>query len=339
VSEYIARARQSTLEKFEALKRELEQAGEKLGNRGCVFATGSFGRLEAGAESDVDVFIVVKTYQRERNGKQETLFRLKDTEQICLKHDIIVAAEKVGITEFDAGGKYLQTHSFEYFTEYLGSPEDDYLNTFTGRMLLLLESRVLIGENSYKKLVEDVISAYFTDFSANKNNFIPAFLFNDILRMWRTFCVNYEFFRKQGGGDWRIKNLKLKYIRIVTCFSAIVYLLAVFTVRRTITPEIVEAMVAVTPTERLLLVAHNAEFKSLQHSKELSDTLSQILNDYSSFMELNHLQKEEALQNFEANEDKWRAQSFAFGAKFAKAMSLIAGEDGFENPLYRVTLV
>jgi hypothetical protein len=295
--------------------------------------------LEAGADSDLDLFIVIKTYVNERAGEREVLFRLKETEQIRLKNEIIVAAAESGIAEFDAGGKYLDTHSFDYFTRYLGSPQDDYLNTFTGRMLLLLESKVLLGEKSYSQLLKDVIDAYFKDYPGNESGFVPAFLFNDILRMWRTFCVNYEFFRKKGGGDWRIKNLKLKYIRIVTCFSAVVYLLSKYTLDRTVTPEIVAQASSLTPTERLERISQRDEFGKLENFEAVASLIAEVLDDYAAFLELNHSDKVEAIKNFEAHEEDWRKRSYRFGAKFAKIMALLAGSEGLENSLYRVVTV
>jgi hypothetical protein len=50
------------------------------------------------------------------------------------------------------------------FTKTLGTPEDDVTNTFTARLLLLLESCSLVEEAVYKEVIEEVIAAYWRDY-------------------------------------------------------------------------------------------------------------------------------------------------------------------------------
>jgi len=111
-------------------------------------------------------------------------------------------------------------------------------NTFTARLLLLLESSPLIGESVYQQITNDVIVAYWKDYEGHKSDFMPIPA-NDILRMWRTFCVNYEA-RTQSAqrrdGKRRLKNYKLKHSRLLTCYSALLYLLAVFSKNKTVSP-------------------------------------------------------------------------------------------------------
>ncbi len=336
---FLDEIREKSKERISSLQSDLVGAQKIIGNKGCIFATGSFGRLEAGADSDLDVFVVIKTYMKEIAGEKTEIFRLKETEQICLKNDLIISVRKAGIAEFDSGGKYLITHRYNDFVRYLGSPEDDYLNTFTGRMLLLLESNPIIGNKSYDQLLEIVVNAYFTDYAGNEDNFVPAFLFNDILRMWRTFCVNYEYFRNKGGGDWRIKNLKLKYFRILTCFSAIAHILAYFSLHKTVSPSSVLETARLTPALRLSNILDEAAFGTLQNYDRIQESARSLLAEYSDFLQLNHESKEEALRNFEENEDQWRQKSHGFGAEFANLLNLVAGGNALQNNLFRSIIV
>lgn len=336
---FLDETREKSIERISNLQSDLLSAQKLLGNKGCIFATGSFGRLEAGVDSDLDVFVVIKTYMKDVAGEKTELFRLKETEQICLKNDLIMSVQKAGIAEFDSGGKYLFTHRYNDFVSYLGSPEDDHLNTFTGRMLLLLESRPIIGNRSYDALLETVVNAYFTDHKGNEENFVPAFLFNDILRMWRTFCVNYEYFRKKGGGDWRIKNLKLKYFRILTCFSAIAHILACYSLNRAVSPSSVLQTARLTPALRLSHLLEEEVFGALHNYDRIHASARALLSEYSDFLQLNHESKTEALRSFEENEDEWRQKSHGFGAEFANLLSLIAGENALQNNLFRTIVV
>ena len=186
---YLQQVRAESQIRLAALNGELSSAREIIGGEGTIFATGSYGRLEASPESDLDVFIVVRS--KEKGDPPIRVPRLDRVRQIRFKSELIVAAKKAGMAEFDAGGKFLDTHLYEDIVEETGSPSDDFKNTFTGRILLILESRSLIGDDTYYDLKNDSIAWYFRDFEGNESDFVPYFLLNDILRMWRTFCVNY----------------------------------------------------------------------------------------------------------------------------------------------------
>ncbi len=139
--------------------------------------TGSLGREEAGKASDLDLFIVGAS-----GGEAE----------ICLKAELIRAVRKLQFPEFSGDGEYLQFHTIDELVGGLGTSTDDSQNTFTARLLLVLESRCLLGDEIYKKAIDSVLAKYWRDFADHAENFAPAFLANDILRLWRTLCVNYE---------------------------------------------------------------------------------------------------------------------------------------------------
>jgi hypothetical protein len=46
----------------------------------------------------------------------------------------------------------------------------------------------------------------------------------------------------------------LKHSRLLTCYSALLFLLAVFVEKQTVRPDDVKQMVSITPTERLELL-------------------------------------------------------------------------------------
>jgi predicted nucleotidyltransferase len=198
---YLHRARRAAQERLETIIADLNQALALIEGKACVYATGSFGRLEASALSDLDLFIIVDTEVGEALDDPKRL--LDGVDEIKLKCELIAAAERNHVAKFDADGRYLESHTIDSYTRWLGSREDDYRNTMTGRMLMLLESKPLIGRHTYDKTIGLVLAKYFRDYEGHEEDFVPSFLFNDILRMWRTFCVNYEFYRKDG--DSRIK--------------------------------------------------------------------------------------------------------------------------------------
>jgi predicted nucleotidyltransferase len=304
---------------------------------GCVYAIGSFGRLEAGPKSDLDLFVVVKSYKRDDGSDEPPKFRLTGTKQIILKRDLIVAVDAAGIPDFDGGGRFLQTHSFDSYTRYLGSQEDDFRNTLTGRMLLLLESKCLVSDKVYDELITSVVNEYFKDFEGKEDRFLPAFLINDIVRMWRTFCVNYEFYRRDKKRD-KVKNLKLKFSRMLTCYSSILSLLHDFTVNRTVTPGDVLRVASLTPTERIEFLVSAYGGRGRQH-QTVNEALHGALKDYSEFLELVHGNDGDPEKVLQEDEEKWRKRSYDFGAKLAAALTEMAGSEPLNNDLYRTVLI
>lgn len=285
--------------------------------------------------SDLDLFIVVDTKEDDR-GSVRALDGIDETK---LKFHLITAVEKSGIAKFDAGGRYLESHGIGDFVSALGSQADDFQNTFTGRLLLLLESRLLLGRNIYDRLLDEVVDAYFRDYSGNEDNFVPSFLINDILRLWRTFCVNYEFSRKKGSDDIKIKNLKLKFSRMLACYSGIIYLLSIHVAAGTVSPQDVKAMVAKTPTERL---AHLRDENCLAHPDEqraFAELIDQVLGEYSRFLELTHRSKVEVLAAYKEQAGDWKQSSYRFGRQFAEALAMLGTSRGGFDGLYRMILI
>lgn len=334
---YLKQVRENSEERFGDIRTQLLEARNLLGKMGCVYATGSFGRLEAGPASDLDLFVVVKSYKRDEKSDEPPKFRLKETKQILLKRELIVAVKESGIPDFDGGGRFLQTHAFDSYTRYLGSQEDDYRNTLTGRMLLLLESKSLVSDKVYNDLVASVVAEYFKDYEGKEDCFIPAFLINDIVRMWRTFCVNYEFYRRDEKRD-KVKNLKLKFSRMLTCYSSILALLSEYSLEGAVSPERVIELTRITPTQRIEKLADRYR-ESGERGKRIERLLSEALGDYCEFLELVHGNDGEPEKVLLEEEERWRKRSYEFGEKLARVMSEIAGDNPLSNDLYRMVLI
>jgi len=231
----------------------------------------------------------------------------------------------------------LASHSIMSFTEWLGSNEDDYRNTLTGRMLMLLESKPLIGEKIYHETIENVVTKYFRDFAGHEDNFMPAFLINDIIRMWRTFCVNYEFYRKDESRN-KIKNLKLKFSRMLTCYSGVIYLLAVFARDSRVAPNDVSNMVAISPTERLQALIDEG-FRLTELRNQLQPHVEGALNNYSQFLELTHKPVKTSLKIYTQNELKWRDLSYEFGSHLAEIIDILGNFSLSGTALRRLILI
>lgn len=319
--------RAQTADRIKHLQTEVSRAEQLCQGVACVYVTGSFGRREASTHSDLDLFIVgLGTH------KDPELSRLN---QILVKADLIDASKKLRLPEFSGDGEYLTHHTVAELLESLGKPEDDASNTFTARLLLLLESSPLIGEPEYNRIVEDVIASYWRDYEKNKNDFVPAFLANDILRMWRTFCVNYEARTERVPDEQKakgkVKNFKLKHSRLLTCYSGLLYLLAVYGRHKTVSPGDAMAMIGLTPTERLDWLLGEKDF-SHAHAG-----IAKLLGQYERFLDATNCDERTIVQQFM---DKEKSRAYMEAAyQFGDGVFHVLNSIGAGNRFHRLLVV
>lgn len=333
----LAERRTQTADRIRQLRSALGDAKKLAAGKACVYATGSFGRGESSKYSDLDLFIVGKNDGKpDATGKQGSLLRRLD--EICIKADLIEVTRNLGIQEFSGDGEYLVHYSVDHFTKTLGTREDDFINTFTGRVLLLLESTPLLEEAVYTDIISDVVGAYWRDYPDHKSDFIPAFLANDVLRLWRTFCVNYEAGterepeeRKAKG---KLKNYKLKHSRLLTCYSALLYLLAIYGFKKTVSPEDTLGMIKLTPTQRL---------EWLRDQKELATanaTLVKLLAKYEEFLQRTDADEKVLIERLKdkAISREYAESAYEFGDLMFDALKHI-GSIGNDQRFYRLLVV
>ncbi len=318
--------RAQTATRIGELQTRLASADGLVHGKACVYATGSFGRCDASRHSDLDLFILGKS-----DGKKGS--SLSSLDAICVMADLIRTTRDLSIPEFSGDGRYLVHYSVHDLVDTLGEPEDDVTNTFTARLLLLLESRALLEPMVYREVVTTVLDAYWRDYDDHKSDFMPAFLGNDILRLWRTFCVNYEARTERmpavEKAKGKIKNYKLKHSRLLTCYSAILYLLAVYARENTVTREDALNMIQLTPTERL---------EWLMDQPQLADaheTLEKLLAQYERFLETTNVREEDLIQVFmkKRTSNSYMQAAYRFGDLIFEAMRRIGQASRFHRLL------
>jgi len=328
MGELLNRRRQETTRQIEALRKLLQESARLCGRKACVYATGSYGRGEASLHSDLDVFILSKG-----SRKKPSLSRL---DEILVKANLIKATEERGLPKFSGDGQYLVGHTLAELVGTLGKPEDDVENTFTARLLLLLESFPLVGRPAYEQITSKVIAAYWRDYKGHENNFAPAFLANDILRMWRTFCVNYEARTRsepeEERAKRRLKNYKLKHSRLLTCYSALLYLLAIFSKNKAVTPTDAKNMISLTPTERLEWLLSQPDLRNAHSS------LRNLIRGYEEFLSNTDASEDELVSRFmdKQKRETYRESASRFGDSVFDVMDAI----GKKSPhFYRLLVV
>lgn len=328
----LAERRTYTEDRIKEIRSHLAESEEVANGKACVYVTGSFGRLEASAHSDLDLFILGKGAEDGgRDGKHERL--LTRLQEICIKADLIHVTHDLGIKKFSGDGRYLVHHCIVDLTKRLGTEEDDVTNTFTARLLLLLESRPLLGSPVYKELTEDVIAAYWGEYQDHKTDFMPAFLANDILRLWRTFCVNYEARTKRAPeiekAERKLKNYKLKHSRLLTCYSALLFLLAVYVDKSTVSPVDAMNMIELTPTQRLEWLLEQS------YLSDAHEVIGRLLKHYSAFLQTTNAEEKDLLELFSdpVKSHEFMDNAYDFGDSVFEVLKKIGGENRFHRLL------
>ncbi len=99
----------------------------------------------------------------------------------------------------------------------------DTNHNLTKRILLLLESSCVSfnstkpqNGSAYDRIIKGILSQYIEhDSGLNSNRpSIPRYLLNDIVRFWRTMCVDFAYKQKEQEGEkWALRNIKLRISR------------------------------------------------------------------------------------------------------------------------------
>ena len=292
--------RRLTDSRLRAVHNRLQQLGVEtlLGEEACIYATGSIGRGESCEFSDLDVFIVSEV-SGGLGAARSIAFNI-------VIDRLIEVAHELEFPPFSKDGEYLKAHPLNELIGHLGTREDDHTNVFTARMLLLLESRSVLGDVVYDRALAAVVETYWRDFVGNEENFVPVFLTNDINRYWKVLCLSYEAHGDDTPQERRLRNYKLKHSRLLTCYSAILYLAWVLRARNTVTPDDAVAMTRLSPTERLEFIARDPV---------LAPQAKRLLAMYSKFLGTVNAPKQELLGRFadSAYHVSRRTEARAFG--------------------------
>ena len=226
----------------------------------CIYLTGSLSRKEYGSKSDVDVFIISRS-------------EIKRVEEYAVYSALIEINEKLGYPEFSNDARYLKIYSLADLISATGSPRDDSENLFTARQLLILESTPLYNEEFFKQILHKILCFYYADDNGERD-FKPIFLLNDILRYWRTLCVNYEQIRRDKDRPWRKKNINLKFSRKITVFSTVIPMV----LADCASIGFLKSLFILTPLERLALALDKI------NNRDFLDKFKEFLIQYELFI-------------------------------------------------------
>lgn len=259
----LAARREKSRERLADVRAAFKECNTIKDSRLAIFCAGSLARMEAGAKSDLDLFVTA-------DGDGKSYGRLS---RIKLFSDLMAINGELGFPSFSNDGEYLKIYCMDELKSRTGSRIDDSENLFTARMLLILESQPVVNASTYSKHLHEIIEHYYRDRNGT-GSFRPLFLLNDLLRYWRTLCLNYEAHRHDADRPFRKKNVNLRFSRMLTVFGTVLPL-----VRQPIdTVEKLEELCRKTPIDRL------AAGLDMLNDLKLADRWHGILNCYEEFL-------------------------------------------------------
>ena len=174
----------------------------------------------------------------------------------------------------------------------IGLDADSNTN-LTRRMLLMLESQPVAGDEAHRRCWESVLDGYLSD--ADRPYRPPRFFLNDLIRYWRTICVDFVGKEREGGEKWGIRNAKLRTSRKVLFAGGLVPLLQCHRFDRAQRREYLAAQLGAPATDRLAAAfldcgARDAGVRALS----AYDRWLGVLDDELRRQELEQLTKETA---------------------------------------------
>lgn len=178
-----------------------------------VAVGGSLGRLEAGAESDVDCIIVL----RDDAGRDAA------AEQVAIVHRLFAS------TPFKApkaDGIYTQGIARRALLDRaaLGSL-GEAPQVFGKRIQLLLDARPVFAPQEFVSLQGAVVDWYGSDFLEHKPSRAWTYLCNDLARYLHSYAGWQQFkFERSVDDSWQLRQAKLRSSRLLT-FAATMFLL------------------------------------------------------------------------------------------------------------------
>jgi hypothetical protein len=221
---------------------------KSLGSDVCVVATGSFGRREASGESDVDFFVLHNATVPDNQAKQ-------------LVEDLAAAIKSVVPRPPSPDGAFSAAERIDHMLANIGG-EHDTNNKMTRRMLLLLEGTDLYHRELFESVQRRIVECYVRP--AIQTHALARFLLSDIVRYYRTMCVDFEYKTGEAGKPWGIRNLKLLYSRKMLYFGGIVAVAETAHRTRDSKLEILTELFRLTPIQRIQRLFGEQARESLQ---------------------------------------------------------------------------
>jgi len=199
----------------------------------AVVLFGSWGRRELTEHSDDDWLLLV-------DGPGRAALR-PDVEAV--RALLGAGARKPGTQ-----GAFGTVSASRDLVEHIGLEEDDNRN-LTQRMLLMLESVAVVGEDVHRACWEQVLDRYLAE--GRSDHRPPRFFLNDVMRYWRTIAVDFAGKHRDDERKWGLRNAKLRTSRKMLFAGGLVPILRCHALRGADVRPFLAAQLALPATDRV----------------------------------------------------------------------------------------
>jgi hypothetical protein len=148
-------------------------------------------------------------------------------------------------------GAFSTAGTLEQLVSNIGG-NNDTNQTLTRRMVTFAESDGISNKYFFESTKGDIIKAYLKDLDTQRDR-LPIFLINDLIRYYRTICIDYEYKKNRIKKPWAIRLAKLRHSRKLLYFSSLLLLFE----SKNVSPQkrvewIENQFINYTPMERMI---------------------------------------------------------------------------------------
>jgi len=195
-----------------------------------IVLMGSWGRSEVTRGSDDDFMILISGNDRE------------------VVHPSVEDVKRILDRAPGDRGVFGEPVSSQRIVERIGL-EEDINSNLTRRMLFLLESVHATRQDIYHAVRDQLLARYLDE--SVKDFRPPRFLLNDVIRYWRTMCVDFAGKEHEGPEKWGIRNAKLRTSRKVLFAGGLLPVFECASLKRELMPDFLREQLQMPPTDRI----------------------------------------------------------------------------------------
>jgi hypothetical protein len=176
----------------------------------AAFCTGFLARAEAGEHVDLNVFVIT-------NVEPRCLGSLTEYRLLTEIHDI---QERLQLAPFRRDPLCLKVWFVDDLTRTAGAQRDDRESLFITRLRLLLESEPVLHAADYHRHLT-AVAHYYCRGDRCDGSLNVGSLLNELLRYWRTICLNDQERRDEEKNGCRRTTVDLKFSQTVAIFGTV----------------------------------------------------------------------------------------------------------------------
>jgi hypothetical protein len=240
----------------------------------AIVLMGSWGRAEVTSGSDDDFMLLIRGDER--------------TEVRPARSDVEAILDRPPGSQ----GIFGEPVSSTTIIEHIGLEADSNKN-LSRRMLLLLESAHATRQDIHDDVYAQLLDRYLDQ--SVKPQRPPRFLLNDVIRYWRTMCVDFAGKEREGPEKWGLRNAKLRTARKILFAGGLLPVLECESRTKDEMAEFLATQFRMPPVDRIAMsfIKHRAIDQGARALTAYDEFLA-ILDDEDKRDHLNKLTRETA---------------------------------------------